>query len=148
MNILEDFKDINVDDIKQSTDFTQALIDYALKGKHSPIEFIKNFGERSIVRTLVSANTKLTVGFTRAAEASYKDYIKKQKEGIDDIRLLLAHRTFKKCAQFYQEEVDAAYDRLQEYTCYLFSGHIIDNLLLGYDRDYSDMVDFRTKGDE
>lgn len=120
---------------EETKKFMTALIDKALSGKHSEREFIGNFAELSVARTMREATRKIAFGFEEAAKEAYYAYLNNLKNNIDDLSLILNHITYKKCAEFYAAEADLADDEIDEYYYYVFfSGHFIDTVILGLDR--------------
>jgi hypothetical protein len=83
--------------------------------------------------------------FKKLYEATYKTYLKQVELGDQDVETLMALKQFKHCMEFYADEAKIIDDMLDEYSEYLFSGHLLD-MLLGRIRSEEDLWDHRERG--
>jgi hypothetical protein len=130
---------------KEAAEFTQKIIDHALKGEHSAQEFIRSFGGFLVANTIRKSTNKVVHIFKKASKVAYKKYLEELEKGVDNFQLLLDHRTYNKVADFYKKEYKIALDCMDEYISYaLFSGRFTRHVLLGYERPDEDLIDSRT----
>lgn len=131
-------------DINNDEDFAKELVNKALTGEHTKREYLKNFSELSVARILRAATKQIVLGFNAAAENAFTSYINNLKNNIDNLSLLLTHITYKKCAEYYQKELDLVRDEIDEFYNYaFFSGHFIDIVICGFDRPDEHLQDSR-----
>jgi hypothetical protein len=83
--------------------------------------------------------------FKKLYDSTYKIYIKQVELGEQDVETLMALKQFKICTEFYDDEAKIVDDMLDEYSEYIFSGHILD-MLLGRIRPEEDLWDHRRRG--
>jgi hypothetical protein len=134
-------KKTDPEEVKKST---EALINKAIEGKHSEKEILGSFAELSVARTVKKATLKIADGFAQAADESYKSYLTNLENNIDDLRLILNHLTYRKCAEFYYKEADIVADEMDEYINYVFfSGHFFNTVIMGWPRPSEDYFDSR-----
>lgn len=142
----DDFIKETKTDPEEVKKFTEALINKAIEGKHTDREILGSFTELSVARTVKKATRKIADGFARAANESYQAYINNLKNDIDDLRLILNHITYRKCAEFYYAEADLVADEIDEYINYVFfSGHFFNTVIMGWPRPSEDYYDSRCK---
>jgi hypothetical protein len=88
------------------------------------------------------ANIVATI-FSNLISTTEKVYLEQIATGTQDLGVILALKQFIQCRDYYYKESEVAYDMLDEYKCYVWSGHIIDTLV-GNTRREEDLVDYRT----
>lgn len=146
MKVFEEFDDnIQEEDFNLTEDqvFAKSLIEVALKGEHPPVDFLKSTDEYSAANVLYKANIKISKAFKREAKRTYKEYCKELREAYTTSDTLIQYRTFLICADYFNQEARAVYDMMDEYTAYLTSGHIMSDVVLGYQRKEEDLRDYR-----
>jgi hypothetical protein len=120
-----------------------SIMKKALTGKQSDFELVKSWSERCIVKDYIrGVNTVITI-FTNLEKKTYKTYLDQIDSGTQDLGVILAIKQFNQCKKFYKRELDVALDMLDEYNCYVWSGHILDTLV-GNRRKEEDLIDYRT----
>lgn len=130
--------------INNEEDFAKELMDKALTGEHTKREYLRNSSELSVARVLRFATKQIVAGFKAAAKNAFTSYVNNLKNNIDDLSLLLTHITYKKCAEYYQKELDLVRDEIDEFYNYaFFSGHFIDIVICGFDRPNEHLYDSR-----
>lgn len=116
-------------------DFIVELVEYAAEGKHSDFEFIKDMQELKARETTLSDTKKYARIFYKEATAQYKAYLAKMKSNrIDDLQLLVNHRSFLNAADFYSKEAEILMTEIAEYRDYLMWPGSLIKAMLGYSR--------------
>ena len=121
------------------------LVHKALESKHSDFEFIRSMSHKAQVKIIRFADVTVSNMFKNLYTTTYKTYLTQVEQGDQDIETLMALKQFKHCMEFYQDEAKIIDDMLDEYSEYIFSGHIIDTLL-GRIRPEEDLYDHRGRG--
>ncbi len=121
------------------------LIHRALDSKHSDFEFLRSAQDRTSAKIVRFSYATVSKMFKKLYNSTYKTYLKQVELGNQDIETLMALKQFKHCMEFYDDEAKIVDDMLDEYSEYLFSGHILD-MLLGRLRSEEDLWDHRGRG--
>ena len=140
------FDDEPIDNDSNSTnsgevDFLE-LVHRALDSKHSDFEFLRCAQDRMNAKLIRFSNLTVSKMFKKLYDSTYKTYLKQVEYGDQDVETLMALKQFKQCMEFYDDEAKIVDDMLDEYSEYIFSGHIIDSLL-GRIRPDDDLYDHR-----
>lgn len=123
-------------------ELTTKLIKYALEGRHSKKEILKNCADLTTARTLRTAISQIIQGFEQASSAAYNNYIKNKTEA--NVDLLLSYITYEECCKFYQKELLSIIDEINEFYNYLrVTRSFIKVTLCGYERPKEDLIDSR-----
>lgn len=117
---------ITIDDEAQS--FID-LVHRALESKHSDFEFIRSLDHRAGAKIVRFSYVAVSKMFKKLYQSTYQDYIDQVKFGNQDVQTLMALKQFKHCMEFYDDEVKILDDMLEEYSEYVFSGHVLDTLM-------------------
>ena len=120
------------------------LVHRALDSKHSDFEFLRSAHDRMSAKIVRFSYATVSKMFRKLYNSTYKTYIKQVEFGDQDVETLMALKQFKHCMEFYDDEAKIVDDMLEEYSEYIFSGHIIDSLL-GRIRPDDDLYDHRGK---
>lgn len=128
----------------EEADFLE-LVHRALNSKHSNFEFLRSAQDRMGAKIIRFGYTTVSKMFKKLYNSTYKTYLKQVELGDQDIETLMALKQFKHCMEFYEDEAKIVDDMLDEYSEYLFSGHILD-MLLGRIRPEEDLWDHRGRG--
>lgn len=120
------------------------LVHRALDSKHSNFEFLRSAQDRTSAKIVRFSYATISRMFKKLYESTYKTYLKQVELGDQDVETLMALKQFKQCMEFYDDEAKIMDDMLDEYSEYIFSGHIIDSLL-GRIRPDDDLYDHRGK---
>lgn len=118
------------------------LVYRALDSKHSNFEFLRSAQDRTSAKVVRFSYATISKMFKKLYEATYKTYLKQVELGDQDVKTLMALKQFKHCMEFYDDESKIMDDMLDEYSEYIFSGHILD-MLLGRIRPEEDLYDYR-----
>lgn len=110
----------------EKEDLFNSLVEAAIKNKTTPFEYIKNIDELAVAKECKRSINKVITMFTKMQKAMYKTYCKKVKKGEFDFNLLVAHKKYEFCQNFYKKEIAILEDMMDEYQAYLNSGHYID----------------------
>lgn len=121
------------------------LVHRALESKHSNFEFLRSAQDRTSAKIVRFSYATVSKMFKKLYESTYKTYLKQVELGDQDVETLMALKQFKHCMEFYDDESKIMDDMLEEYTEYIFSGHVIDTLL-GKVRPDKDLWDHRGRG--
>ena len=128
----------------EEVDFLE-LVHRALDSKHSNFEFLRSAQDRTSAKIVRFSYATISKMFKKLYEATYKTYLKQVELGDQDVETLMALKQFKHCMEFYDDEAKIVDDLLDEYSEYLFSGHLLD-MLLGRIRSEEDLWDHRRGG--
>lgn len=120
------------------------LVHRALDSKHSDFEFLRSAQDRTSAKIVRFSYATISKMFRKLYNSTYKTYLKQVEFGDQDVETLMALKQFKHCMEFYDDEAKIVDDMLDEYSEYIFSGHIIDSLL-GRIRPDDDLYDHRGK---
>lgn len=121
------------------------LVHRALDSKHSNFEFLRSAQDRTSAKIVRFSYATVSKMFKKLYDSTYKIYIKQVELGEQDVETLMALKQFKICTEFYDDEAKIVDDMLDEYSEYLFSGHLLD-MLLGRIRPEEDLWDHRRRG--
>ena len=121
------------------------LVHRALDSKHSNFEFLRSAQDRTSAKIVRFSYATISKMFKKLYESTYKTYLKQVELGDQDVETLMALKQFKHCMEFYDDEAKIVDDMLDEYSEYIFSGHILD-MLLGRIRPEEDLYDYRGRG--
>lgn len=121
------------------------LVHRALDSKHSNFEFLRSAQDRIGAKIIRFSYATVSKMFKKLYNSTYKTYLKQVETGDQNIETLMALKQFKHCMEFYEDEAKIVDDMLDEYSEYLFSGHILD-MLLGRIRPEEDLWDHRGRG--
>lgn len=121
------------------------LVHRALDSKHSNFEFLRSAQDRMGAKIIRFSYATVSKMFKKLYNSTYKMYLKQVELGDQDIETLMALKQFKHCMEFYGDEAKIVDDMLDEYSEYIFSGHILD-MLLGRIRSEEDLWDHRGRG--
>ena len=127
-----------------AVDFLE-LVHRALDSKHSNFEFLRSAQDRTSAKIVRFSYATVSKMFKKLYESTYKTYLKQVEFGEQDLETLMALKQFKHCMEFYDDEAKIIDDMLDEYSEYIFSGHILD-MLLGRIRPEKDLWDHRRGG--
>ena len=151
-NLFEDdglFDEEPVDNNSNPVDSGEAdfleLVHRALDSKHSNFEFLRSAQDRMGAKIIRFSYATVSKMFKKLYHSTYKTYLKQVALGDQDIETLMALKQFKHCMEFYEDEAKIVDDMLDEYSEYLFSGHLLD-MLLGRIRPEEDLWDHRGRG--
>ena len=140
------FDDEPIDNDSNPTDSGEvdflALVHRALDSKHSDFEFLRCAQDRTNAKLIRFSNLTVSKMFKKLYDSTYKTYLKQVEYGDQDVETLMALKQFKHCMEFYHDESKIIDDMLDEYSEYIFSGHLIDSLL-GRIRPDEDLYDHR-----
>ena len=128
----------------EEVDFLE-LVHRALDSKHSNFEFLRSAQDRMSARIIRFSCATVSKMFKKLYNSTYKTYLKQVELGDQDLETLMALKQFKHCMEFYEDEAKIVDDMLDEYSEYIFSGHILD-MLLGRIRPEEDLWDHRGGG--
>lgn len=129
---------------REKADFLE-LVHRALDSKHSDFEFLRSAQDRMGAKIIRFSYATVSKMFKKLYNSTYKTYLKQVELGDQDVETLMALKQFKHCMEFYADEAKIVDDMLDEYSEYLFSGHILD-MLLGRIRPEEDLWDHRGRG--
>lgn len=127
---------------QEARELAQGLIERVEKGENIPFEYLSTFSAFLAARSLRTATEKIISGFEKEATRAYDKYLEGLKNKVDNLQLLVNHRFFKKCADFYKKDLSIIENCIEEYKYYVFSWHVVDTLL-GIPRREEDMWDHR-----
>ncbi len=130
---------------REEADFLE-LVHRALDSKHSNFEFLRSAQDRTSAKIVRFSYATVSKMFKKLYEPTYKTYLKQVELGDQDVETLMALKQFKHCMEFYDDEAKIVDDMLDEYSEYIFSGHILD-MLLGRIRPEEDLWDHRRGGE-
>lgn len=128
----------------EEADFLE-LVHRALNSKHSNFEFLRSAQDRTSAKIVRFSYATISKMFKKLYESTYKTYLKQVEFGGQDLETLMALKQFKHCMEFYDDESKIVDDMLDEYSEYIFSGHLLD-MLLGRIRPEEDLWDHRVRG--
>ena len=128
----------------EEADFLK-LVHRALNSKHSNFEFLRSAQDRTSAKIVRFSYVTVSKMFKKLYESTYKTYLKQVESGEQDLETLMALKQFKHCMEFYDDESKIVDDMLEEYSEYIFSGHLLD-MLLGRIRPEEDLWDHRGRG--
>lgn len=128
----------------EEADFLK-LVHRALNSKHSNFEFLRSAQDRTSAKIVRFSYATVSKMFKKLYESTYKTYLKQVESGEQDLETLMALKQFKHCMEFYDDESKIVDDMLEEYSEYIFSGHLLD-MLLGRIRPEEDLWDHRGRG--
>ena len=151
-NLFEDdgfFDDEPVDSTSNTVNSVEAdfleLVHRALNSNHSNFEFLRSMQDRTSAKIVRFSYATVSKMFRKVYNSTYKTYLKQVELGDQDVETLMALKQFKHCMEFYDDEAKIVDDMLDEYSEYIFSGHILD-MLLGRIRPEEDLWDHRRGG--
>ena len=130
---------------KASEELFKNLLDTALSGRHTDFEFLKSFAELRVMQTTRRGLKKIIILFNSLADELYNTYCKEVLLGTNTLDMLYVMSQYRKCAQFYQEELHTAEEMVEEYWCFVRAGHWLDQFLFFKPRECWDMWDFRKR---
>lgn len=147
MGLIDDLKDFDSKDEASVAGAIEKLMALARTGRHEPLGYARNADEAKAAKCLMKATAKLSKGFSKAAKKAYGQYVKGCRDGVDDVRLLLAAKEYAMAAEFYGTEADYAYDCLDEFRHYARRDVAtwLDMRLFGFDRPEEDLYDHRIR---
>jgi hypothetical protein len=120
----------------------EQLIERAKTGEHTKFEFLRSIEEYFAAREVRKVVKKVVKSFTQTQKNLYKAYVKAVKISTDTLDVILAISELTQVINFYKIEIAILNDCIDEYACYVHSGHIIDTIIGNY-RKEEDLVDFR-----
>ena len=131
---------------EEQEELFKALTEKALNKEHNEFEYIKNTAEFGVILRTKGGIKKIIELYNQVSWGIYNEYCRQVKLGVSDFSLIYALRQYLECKAFYEEELALASDMIQEYFAYLFSGQLINQCILGLDRESWHMWDHRGDG--
>lgn len=135
-----EFEELNSADPKK---FFAELVKKALEGKQSDFEFIRSYEMLKVAKLYKKGTNKVRKVFNSLVKSILDAYAKSILTDEQKIEALLSVKQFEACAEYYKKEHAIAKDMLKEYRTYVFSGHIMDQLLFNGYRPDNECVDYR-----
>ncbi len=115
----------------------------ALNGESTEFEFLECCDDLRQAKAIKRASGFLARYYRKAARA----YLEAYAEGIDEnvlaVKSLHICKKLLICADFYANEAKVYKDMIEEYRCYLASGHLWKTLLFDFHRPEEDLTDWR-----
>ena len=90
-------------------------------------------------------HARIIILFESLADELYSAYCKEVLLGTNSVDMLYVVSQYHKCAEFFQDELHIAEEMIEEYWCYVRSGHWLDQFLFFKQRDCWDLWDFRKR---
>ena len=149
MKIEEDnrnLEDFDISELDEDQQYAYSLITRARSGKHSEFKLITNLEEFHDLRFDLKEAKLSSRQFRRASRILYKVYVKKLRQGMDDVYTLISSRNCADIADYWLDERYILQDIKDEYITYATTGHIME-VLRGEERSEEDMVDYRRLGE-
>lgn len=128
---------------QQEAEMLKYIMQKAFTEENSKFTFIVSWQHRKAVKEYLQGMKQLVKTFNLKADMLEREYLEQILTDTQDVNLLTALVQILHCRDYYQREVDVVKDMLDEYRCYIHSGHLI-NTLLGIPRPKSDFIDYRT----
>lgn len=121
------------------------LMERALKGNHNTFELLGSLFDLKVAKVVYNATLAAANGFRKSADAIFEAYLKdiNSKDKQFSFEELLSYKKIRQCEKFYFDDAKIIKDIINEYVCYLHSGHLL-SAILGIARPEQDKVDFRT----
>lgn len=131
---------------EEQEELYEALTEKALSGEHTKFEYVRNITEWGVLRKAKSGLKKVIELYELIKSSMYKTYCKQVLVGEQDFNLIYSLRQIMECKVFYENELLIVQDMLEEYDAYVGSGHFMDQVLFGRNRETWHMWDHRGVG--
>ena len=130
-------------DLSDPKKFFGELVKKALTGKQSNFEFIRTKDMMHVANLYKRGTKKVYKVFDNLHKALVKQYGDSILTSEQSLETIMAIKQFEVCRDYYKKEVAIAKDMLKEYRTYVFSGHILVQLLFNGVRPDDECVDYR-----
>ena len=113
-----------------------ALLKAGLTHPQSEFKPISNYMSYQNIKKYIRNTRRLLKGISNMIKQLDNTYLAKlRSEDSVDLSLIVGCSQLRTCYEFFNTELQTAIDMKVEYSDYLFSGHLKEQLL-GYDREF------------
>ena len=127
---------------EQEAELLRVIMHKAFTEENSKFQFIVSWAHRRAVKEYLKGIKQIVKTFNLKIDLIQREYLEQILTDTQDINLLTAMVQILHCRDYYQRELDVVKDMLDEYRCYIHSGHLIDTII-GVQRPPQDLIDFR-----